>query len=337
MQLRAEQLAARLDKGLAAVYAIHGDEPLLALEAADAVRAAARRHGFSEREVFIAQRGFDWSELRNAGAAMSLFGGRKLIDLRVPTGKPGTDGAAALQAYCANPGPDNVLLVSLPRMDRTAQNAAWFTALGEAGLLVEVAPVDRPRLPEWIAARLARNGQRAGREVLEYLADRIEGNLLAAHQEVQKLALLAPEGELSMETVEAAVTNVARFETSSASVALLAGDLARYARVLDGLRGEGEATTLVLWVLSEDVRALVRVHEGLAAGRQVDQLLRENRVWRPREAAFRVALGRIPRDKLRPALARCALIDRMIKGLATGEPWDEFLKLGLELIDGTRH
>jgi len=337
MQLRAEQLAARLEKGLAAVYAIHGDEPLLALEAADTVRAAARRQGVSEREVFIAQRGFDWSELRNAGAAMSLFGERKLIDLRVPTGKPGTDGAAALQAYCANPNPDNVLLVSLPRMDRTAQNSAWFAALGEAGMLVEVAPVERPRLPEWIASRLARNRQRAPREVLEYLADRVEGNLLAAHQEVQKLALLAPEGELSMETVEAAITNVARFEISSASVALLAGDLARYVRVLDGLRGEGEATTLVLWILSEDVRALIRVQDGLAAGRQVDQLLRENRVWRPRDAVFRAALGRIPRDRLRPALARCALIDRMIKGLATGEPWDEFLKLGLELIDGTRH
>jgi DNA polymerase-3 subunit delta len=334
MQVRADQLASRLEKSFAPVYAIHGDEPLLALEAGDAVRAAARKRGFSERQVLVAQRGFDWSELRNAGASMSLFGDRKLIELRVPTGKPGTDGAAAIQAYCASPSPDNVLLVTLPRLDRNTQNSAWFGALGEAGVLVEVQPVERARLPEWIGARLAQNGQRASREVLEFLAERVEGNLLAAHQEVQKLALLAPAGELALEAVEDAVTDVARFEPAAASVAMLSGDLARYARVLDGLRGEGEAPTFVLWVLSEDVRALMRVHQGLAAARPLEQLLRENRVWRPRENAFRTALRRIPKAKLRAALSRCVLIDRSIKGLAGANPWDEFLKLGLELNHG---
>jgi len=334
MQVRFEALAARLGKDLPPVVAIHGDEPLLATEAADAVRAAARKAGFDEREVYFAARGFDWSALRNAGATRSLFGGRKLVDLRIPSGKPGTEGAAALEAWCADPNPDALLLVSMPGLDWKAQKAGWFAALERAGVMVEVQPVERARLPEWIGARLARNGQRAAREVLEFLADRVEGNLLAAHQEVQKLALLAPPGELAQDAVEDAVANVARFDASSAGLALLAGDLARYARVIDGLRGEGEATTFVLWVLAEEVRALLRVQEGLTAARPLEQLLKENRVWRRREAPFKAALRRVPRAALRRALSRCARIDQVIKGLARGEPWDEFLLLGLEFAHG---
>lgn len=334
MQLRSDALASRLGKDLSPVYAIHGNEPLLAAEAADAVRAAARKAGYTEREVFFAARGFDWSELRNAGASLSLFGGHKIIDLRIGNGKPGIDGGAAIEAYCANPNPDNLLLVTLPELEWKARKSAWFAALDGAGVMLEVLPVERARLPDWIGARLAKNAQRASREVLEFLADRVEGNLLAAHQEVQKLALLAPPGELSLDAVEDAVANVARYDTAAASAALLAGDLARYARILEGLRGEGEATTFLLWVLAEDLRALMRVHEGLAASRPLEQLLRENRVWRKREAPFKAALRRVPRAKLRQALSRCVTIDRTIKGLAIGEPWDEFLKLGLELANG---
>jgi DNA polymerase-3 subunit delta len=334
MLLRPEALAASLDRKLAACYTIHGDEPLLVLEAADAVRAAARKHGFAEREVLFAAKGFDWSELRNAGANLSLFGSRKLVDLRLPTGKPGTDGADAIVACCERPNPDNLVLVTLPQMDRKAQATPWFSALAAAGVIVEVPKVERARLPEWIGGRLAANGQRGGRDLLEFLADRVEGNLLAAHQEVQKLALLAPRGELSMEAVEAAVTNVARFDPPAASAALLAGDLSRYARVVDGLRGEGEPETYLLWVLSEDLRALARIQDGLAASRPLDQLLRENRIWRNREAVFRQALQRVSRPALRRALSHCALIDRAIKGVTRGAPWDEFLKLGLKFADG---
>ncbi len=337
IQIRAAQLESHLAKQFAPVYAIHGAEPLLVIEAADAVRAAARKRGYEEREVFFAAaRGFDWSELRNAGASMSLFGGRKIIDLRLPTGKPGTEGAATIEAYCANPNPDSVLLVTLPEMDWKAKKAAWFNAFASAGALVEAPAVDRDRLPEWIGARLARNRQRAGREVLEYLADRVEGNLLAAHQEVQKLALLAPEGELTFEIVGTAVANVARYDVDGAGEALLAGDLARYARVLDGLRGEGEQPTYLLWVLSELVRLLLRLKDGLAASRPLDQLLRDNRVWGDREGPMRAALQRVSRAALRKALSRCTTIDKTIKGLSMGEPWDEFLKLGIELSDGRR-
>ena len=336
MPLRAEQLEAHLAKSLAACYTIHGDEPLLALEAADAVRAAARKAGYVEREVFFAERGFDWSELRHAGASLSLFGGKKIVELRIPGGKPGTQGAEAIRAFCADPNPDTLLLVSLPRLDRAAQNAGWFAALAAAGAVIDVYPVERARLPAWIGERLARQGQRAGREVLEFLADRVEGNLLAAFQEVQKLALLAPRGELGLQHVEQAVANVARYDAYGASAALLAGDMARYARVIDGLRGEGEAPTFVLWAIAEDLRALSRIQQGADSGRALDALLRENRVWGPRQALVKGALRRFAPAALARALGDAALIDRAIKGVARREPWDEFLKLGLKLLHGSK-
>src|SRR5258706_15934313 len=246
MQLRAAELESQLKKSLLGAYAIHGDEPLLAMEAADAVRSAARRAGFSEREVLEPGRGFDWSEFTHATGSLSLFATKKIVELRLPNGKPGTQGAEALAAYCANPNPDQLLLVTLPRLDRTGQGSAWFNALARLGAVVDVYPLDRARLAGWIGERLARPKQRAPREVLEFLAERVEGNLLAAHQELQKLALLAPEGELPLETVQDAVASVARYDADDAAEALLSGDLERYTRVVDGLRGEGEAMPYVL-------------------------------------------------------------------------------------------
>jgi DNA polymerase-3 subunit delta len=331
MQLRSEQLQAHLAKGLGIAYAIHGDEPLLALEAADAVRAAARKAGFTDREVLEPGRHFDWSELQHALASLSLFGGRKIVELRLATGKPGADGGAAIAGYCERPSPEVLLLVSLPRLDRAAQGSAWFGALSRAGVVVDVWPVERSRLPAWIAERLARQKQRAPREALEFLADRVEGNLLAAHQEVQKLGLLAPEGEIGLEELREAVANVARYDAYTACEAMLAGDPARYVRVIDGLRSEGEAPTLVLWALSEELYALGRIQAGVAAGRQIDDLLRENRVWGARQRPMKAAAARVRPAAVQGALAHAAAIDRAIKGVGSGEPWDEFLKLGLSL------
>jgi DNA polymerase-3 subunit delta len=335
VNLRAAELQAHLAKSLAPVYTIHGDEPLLALEAADAVRAAARRRGLAEREVLAVERGFDWSEFAHAGAARSLFGGGKIVELRLRSGKPGAQGGAAIAAYCADPNPDNLLLVTLPRLDRATQAAAWFAALAGAGVVVDVFPLERARLPAWIGERLARQKQRASREVLEFLAERVEGNLLAAHQEVQKLALLAPEGELALQTAREAVANVARYDAYAAAQALLAGEAARYLRVLDGLRAEGEAPTYVLWAVSEELRALARVQAGAAAGRQLDELLRENRVWGARQQPMRAAAKRLARAAVERACMHCARIDRAIKGVASGEPWQEFATLGLELLYGS--
>jgi DNA polymerase III subunit delta len=336
VQLRAEQLEAHLAKTLAPIYTVHGDEPLLALEAADALRAAARRRGCSEREVLHVERGFDWSALAHAGASQSLFGGTRIVELRMPTGKPGTEGAAAIERYCAADPGGNVTIVTVPRLDRATQASGWFTALASAGVIIDVRPVDRARLAQWIAARLARNNQRAPGAVLEFLADRVEGNLLAAHQEVQKLALLLPPGELALQAVEGVVANVARYDAHDAGAALLAGDLARYLRVLDGLRGEGEAPSLLLWTLAEDLRALSAVQAGRENGRPIDALLRDYRVWGARQAAVQGALGRYSRSLLDAALVHAARIDRAIKGVALGEPWDELARLGLELMHGTR-
>lgn len=333
MQLRAEQLDAHLAKTLAPLYVIHGDEPLLALEAADAICAAARRKGLAEREVFIAERGFDWSALAHAGASRSLFGGGKILELRIPGGKPGTEGAQTIVAHCARLDPEMLTLVSLPRLDRATQSSAWFAALGAAGVVVDVWPVERARLPQWIGARLARQGQRGAPEVLEFLAERVEGNLLAAHQEIQKLALLAPPGRLALETVEQAVAQVARYDPYAAAEALAAGELARYLRVLEGLRGEGEAPTYVLFALSTALYVL----RGAAEGKPVERLFTEQRVFnKPLQRALAAAAGRHARATLDAGLAQAARIDRVAKGVGRGDPWDEFAALGLLLANGSR-
>jgi DNA polymerase III subunit delta len=319
VQLRSGELEAQLKKSLLPAYAIHGDEPLLAMEAADAVRAAARRAGFTEREVLEPGRSFDWSEFTHATGSLSLFATKKIVELRLPNGKPGTQGAAALAAYCGNPNPDQLLLITLPRLDRAGQGAAWFNALGRLGAVVDVWPLERARLAAWIGERLARQKQRAPREVLEFLAERVEGNLLAAHQELQKLALLAPEGELSLDSVQDAVASVARYDPYDAAEALVAGDLGRYVRVIEGLRGEGEAPTFVLFVVSG---ALFALQEGNA-----ERIFNRN-LRRAVESAMR----RFAPKRIDDAIAQAAALDRTIKGVGKGDdPWELFLRLGLTL------
>jgi DNA polymerase-3 subunit delta len=317
MRLSSEQLSGHLAKSLAGAYAIHGDEPLLVLEAADAVRAAARKRGFAEREVYEPGRSFDWSELLHAGASLSLFGGRKLVELRLPSGKPSAQAAEALVAWCAKPNPETLLLVTMPRPEGGGWwEAPWFLALNKAGVIVEAQPVPRASLPGWLEKRLAAQKQRASREALEWLAERVEGNLLAAHQEMQKLALLAPEGELSFDAVREAVADVARFDANAAAEALVSGDTARYLRVLEGLRGEGEAATYVLFTVSTALFALSGQNPYL--NKAMQRALASARRHRP-EAITR-------------AVRHAARIDRAIKGVGAGEdPWEEFAKLGLEL------
>lgn len=331
MQLGGEQLPAHLEKGLKPVYTVYGDEPLLVIEAADAIRAAARRQGFAEREVLTAIAGFKWDDLHHAAGNMSLFGGSKLIDLRIPTGKPGRDGGAALQDYCSRPSPDAVLLVTLPGLDWADEKAVWLKALTDAGATVKLMPPTLAQLPAWIAGRLRRQQQSADDEGLRFIAERVEGNLLAAHQEIQKLALLYPAGRLSLEQVRDAVLNVARYDLDGLREALLAGDVVRLTRTLEGLRQEGEAPPLVLWAMTEEVRALAQVKNGVAQGRPVDALLKEARVWGARQSLFRSALQRIDVAQANAALAVASRIDRLVKGIGGGDIWDEFLRLGMRL------
>ena len=332
MQLRGEQLAAHLERDLQPVYAVYGDEPLLVIEAADAIRGAARRRGFDEREVLTALPGFNWSDLAHAAGNMSLFGGRTLLDLRIPTGKPGRERCAALQDYCARPSPDALLLVTLPGLDWTEEKAVWLKALGEAGALIKLVPPTLNELPAWIGGRLARQQPRAGNEALRFVAERVEGNLLAAHQEILKLGLLYPAGELSLEQVRDAVLNVARYDLDGLREAVLAGDVARLTRTLDGLRQEGEAPPLVLWALTEEVRALAQIKLALQGGQSVDAALKEARVWGARQALVRRAVQRVEGRRALAALKQAAKIDRAIKGIGgPSDVWDDFLRLGLSL------
>ncbi|MEW6294197.1 MAG: DNA polymerase III subunit delta [Pseudomonadota bacterium] len=291
MQLRPEQLAAHLAKPLGQLYVLHGDDPLLTVEAGDALRAAARKQGFDDRTVLVVTPSFKWEELFHASGNLSLFGGRTLVDLRIPTGKPGRDGGEALQRYVRDLPADTLTLVTLPEMDWRAKKAAWFAALVEAGVGIECNAPPLAQLPQWITRRLAAQQQTAPAEALEFIALHVEGNLLAAHQEIQKLGLLHPPGALTLQQVSAAVLNVARYDIDDLRAALQARDAARCARTLEGLRAEDAAPPLVLWVLANEARQ--RMH--------------------------------------RAALLHAARIDRIIKGLSRGDLWDECLQLALRL------
>jgi DNA polymerase-3 subunit delta len=335
MQLRPEALDGHLAKGLSPLYVITSDEHLLALEAADKIRRAARASGFSERDVLSVERSFKWGELLAANQEMSLFGDKKLIELRIPGGKPGKDGSAALQSYAKNLNPDNLTLITLPKLDWQTAKAAWVTQLQQAAVYIEIANVERNQLPGWIGTRLAAQGQSTDRHGLDFIADRVEGNLLAAHQEIQKLALLYEPGKLSYEQVHEAVLNVARYDVFKLSEAMLGGDAARLVRMLEGLKGEGEALPLVLWAVSEEIRTLLKLKAGMAQGRPLGALLKEYRIWGPRERMMEPALRRIALPTLEAALQQAAQVDKMVKGLRAkqfaGDAWDAMLQLALRV------
>lgn len=343
MQVRADQLAAQLAKGLKPLYTVWGDEPLLAQEAGDAIRAAARAAGCSERQVHtVAGAHFDWSGLLGASQALSLFAERQLIEIRIPGGKPGKDGSEALQRYCEQLSDDIVTLVQLPRLDRTQQSSAWFGALDAAGVTVRVDPVERKALPQWIAQRLSAQGQRVqggdeGQRTLAFFADRVEGNLLAAHQEIQKLGLLYPAGELGFEQVEAAVLNVARYDVFKLGEAVLAGQVGRALRMLEGLQAEGEAAVLVHWTLAEDIRALKRVRDAVSGGKPLAMALRENRVWGAKERLFERAVPLLTDNAIAALLEAAQVCDGLVKGLRHPDwpldAWEALRRLVLMLIE----
>ena len=342
-QISLSQLAAHLAKGLRPLYTLHGDEALLQQEALDAIRAAARAQGYTERSSFtVAGAHFDWSAVLAAGGSLSLFADRQIVEIRIPSGKPGKDGGAALQQIAqAAQGNDSVLtLVVLPRLDKATRTGAWFAALEAHGATVQIDPVERAQLPAWIAQRLAAQGQRVaageeGQRTLQFFADRVEGNLLAAHQEIQKLALLHPQGELAREQVEAAVLNVARYDVFKLSEAVLSGQVARTQRMLDGLQAEGEAEVLVHWALAEDIRALKRVKDAMNAGKPLPMALRENRVWGAKERLYQRLLPQASDAQLARLLQSAHVVDGIVKGLKQADwpqdGWQALSRLALQL------
>lgn len=343
MQLGAAQLAGHLQKGIRSLYTLHGDEPLLVQEAADAIRAAARVQGFTERTSHtVAGAHFDWSEVLAAGGSLSLFADKQIVEVRIPSGKPGKDGSIALQQLATSAqGNDSTLtLVILPRLDKATRTGAWFMALDSFGVTLQFDPVERQMLPQWIAQRLQQQGQRVaagdvGQRTLQFFADRVEGNLLAAHQEIQKLALLYPPGELAQDQVEAAVLNVARYDVFKLSEAVLGGQPLRVQRMLDGLQAEGEAEVLVHWALAEDIRALKRVKDAMNAGRPLPMALRENRIWGSKERLFERILPRATDAALARLLQSAHTVDGIVKGLKQPnwptDNWQALQRLALQV------
>jgi DNA polymerase III subunit delta len=316
MRINTDQLARTLDKSLSRAWLIAGDEILLTGEAADAVRARARAEGFSGRDLFVTDRGFDWSEIRNASQTLSLFAERRILEIRMPTPRPGKEGAAVLAALAADPGPDNLLLVVTTRPEKEVWSSAWLKAFEKHGVFVQSWPVDIKRLPSWIVERGARLGISFERGAAELLAERVEGNLLAAQQELEKLALLHPGARLDIEAVQAAVANSARYDVFQLGEAALEGDASRSLRILEGLRAEGAEPPLVLWALCREMRALADVRNGVA--RKAFGTMQERHADLVRRAAQRTA-----GQPIEPWFEAAARIDRQVKGQSEtkGDPW----------------
>lgn len=334
MQLRADRITDHLRDGASApapLYVIHGDDALLTQEVGDAIRQAARAAGHAERQVHtVSGAHFDWSGVLASTRALSLFAQRQIIEIRIPSGKPGKEGSQALQQLCQSLSSDVCIIIFLPRLDRQQTSSSWFGALEAAGVSIRIDPVERKDLPSWIATRLAAQGLSPGsgeqaQRILAFLADRVEGNLLAAHQEIQKLALLCPQGTLSWEQVEDAVVNVARYDAFKLSEAVLACQAARAQRMLEGLRACGEAPVRVHWTLAEDLRALWRVKDALQQGRPLPLVLREQRVWGVKERLFERLVARVSTDELAALVQAASVVDGVLKGLGDAawptDPW----------------
>lgn len=323
MKISGDNLASTLSRGLGPIYLVSGDEPLLVNEAADAIRARARKDGFTERDLHVTERGFDWDALLADSRAMSLFAQRKIVEIRMPTAAPGDQGAAAIIELAEQPSPDNVVLILTGKMDGRVQNSRWVSAVEKHGAVIQVWPIDLPRLPGWIRDRLGRHGLQADQDAANELAERVEGNLLAAHQEVEKLALLLPPGPLTLQTVLDSVADSARYDILQLGEAAMRGRTARALRILEGLRGEGTDAVLVLWAVNKDLQWIARAQHLMRNGQSADSAMNAVYVWRPRQAAMREALMRLKPAAVRGLLQDASRVDRAIKGVLRTDPWIE--------------
>ena len=330
-QMDIEQLSP--DLPLKPLYVIHGEEDLLRVEALDVLRQAARQQGYLNREVYSADSAsFDWQELLHAAGSMGLFADLKLLEIHIPGGKPGKAGGDALQKLAGRLPEDTAVVLMLPKLERAQMQAKWFAALAKHGVVLEAKAVSGAALPQWIQGRLKQAGLEIEADALSLFAERVEGNLLAAKQEIDKLALLHPRGHLlNVADAEAAVANVARFDVFQLAGAWMSGDAARTARLLEGLEADGEEPVMLLWALAEDIRILIRLTAALKQGQSVQSVRNSLRLWGDKQTLAPMAVRRISIARLLAALQDCAKIDCMIKGAEVGNAWAEFKHLTLEL------
>lgn len=329
-------------KQLPGLIAVVGNEPLLVLEAADAVRQRANKEGFSDRHSFVMDARSSWQQISLAAGAGSLFGDRQLIEISLPSGKPGKSGAQSLinlaQQHSRTIAGDALLMVKLPGLDRQTRESQWCKTLLSKALVLECPEISRQALPGWIEMRLRQQGQSMDQEALSWMADHVEGNLLAAHQEIQKLGLLFAQGQLDTSQVQSAVMNVARFDVFALRDAMLDSDPARFLRVLEGLKAEGQALPLVLWAVSEEIRTMVRICQAIEQGQSMTGALKAQRVFGPREQRLRRVIDRMSLRQLQAAVEHAHEIDRIIKGIAVNgrmtDAWQELARLGLRVALG---
>jgi len=322
MRLRIDQLDAQLAKALSPIYFITGDEPLQLGEAADAVRQAAKKAGYDSREILDADKGFDWNELAVKANSLSLFAERRVIDLRLSSAAIGRNGSLAFVEYVQRPPADTVLLVTCPKLDRSQQSSKWAKALDSVGVFVQIWPIDEQRLQPWIERRLRKNGLIPEAEVVSMMAERVEGNLLAAAQEIEKLLLLNGSGVITVEKLIEAVADSARFDVFGLVDSALKGQSVRVIRMLRGLRAEGIPSTLVLWALAREIRQLASMAFAIERGQSADQVMASHRVWNQRKAVVGQGLKRLRCRRWQQLLALCARGDRAIKGQDKGDPWE---------------
>ena len=336
MQLAQAQLDKHLSLGLQPLYVLIGDEPLAQRESLDAIRTAARAQGFDERNSLMVERYFNWQQIQSYGQSISLFASRRLLEINIPSGKPGVDGGKALQALASKPIPDTTVVIILPKLEREAKNSAWFTTLEKQAVIITINEIDAAHLPKWIANRLAQQGQQTSQQTLEFLAHQVEGNLLAANQEVQKLGLLYPQGELADATVREAVLNVSRYDAFQLGEAVLLGDTARTVRILQGLQDEGENAVAVMSPLMWVLRPLVRIKQAEMNGENIINAMTNARIYGDKQALTKRALARLSLRQLEAALQKLADIDKTAKGVMIGDAWLEISRLcfGLARVRG---
>jgi len=331
VKLNPGQLSSHLASGVAPVYLISGDEPLLVDETRDAIRASAGAQGIVDREVHIAERSFKWDEFAAGLQNLSLFATHRLVELRLPTGKPGDKGARFLSAVASDPIPDTVLVVITPGLDSRTAKSKWASSLSRSAVWVALRAPNTAALPNWLAGRLHAAGLKADPEALEMLAARVEGNLLAAKQEIDKLVLLAEDGRVTMDTVRAAVADGARFDVFQLTDAALAGDHSRAARILHGLHREGVAAPLVMWSLAREIGLVVDVVYRMSAGNNAAKAMTDAGVWRSRQGPVGRAVRALDLKSARRLLARSCHADRIVKGARRGQVWNALLELTLAL------
>jgi DNA polymerase III subunit delta len=341
VQIKPEQLKAHLAKGVAPIYFVTGDEPLLVQESCDLIRAAARKAGCSEREVHHVEGHFDWQGFLQEGNALSLFSDRKLIELRLPSGKPGDAGSKALQSYAERPNSDNVLLIESGKLESSSRNTKWYKALDSAGAIVTLWPMELNQLPGWAMRRMQDKGLQPSQEAVALLVERVEGNLLACSQEIEKLLLLFGPGPITLEQIISSVADSSRFDIYKLVDGALQGDANRTSRIINGLKGEGVEPVLVLWAITREIRALAQMAFVMKQGASADQAMAKHYVWDKRKPLVRTALQRHSLARWQNMLRRCGEIDLMVKGGRMGNAWDELLELslmlgGLQLHPGVR-